>query len=309
MWAEFFPGRQLEREGLQFRINQHVEFADFWFVMGGFWREDSPSLVPKNRMIFLQTEVGTDLQHFLRPNIRRLLRRFAMSFGPLETRSIPWRQTHVFLPWRIHGLPSVSQGQTPRKRDFDFFRGLGALDKPEKISMILSSHSHLPGHRRRLRFAEDLMSVLGNTIEWFGHGVQPLEHKWDGLAPFQRTIILENNSFDYGMTEKLSDAFLCLTYPYYFGDPRATGLYPKNSFSSISGFDAYAAADFILNDLNSTPYEANLKNIVEAKNLYLDKYEVFSRVARIAKWFTELAPAGNKTLVKPFRSRDGSQYL
>ena len=76
--------------------------------------------------------------------------------------------------------------------DYDALAAM--LDVPEKtrdVSWITSTLSFLPGHKLRLRWIEALQQA--GIVDFFGRGLNPIEQKWDGLAPYRYSIAFENH--------------------------------------------------------------------------------------------------------------------
>ena len=72
------------------------------------------------------------------------------------------------------------------------------------------------------------MHVYGRTP---GHIA--LDDKTDALAPYRYSFALENHIETHHWTEKLADALLGLTLPFYAGCPNAVDYFPEESFIPI----------------------------------------------------------------------------
>ncbi|MDQ7035759.1 MAG: glycosyltransferase family 10 [Anaerolineae bacterium] len=103
---------------------------------------------------------------------------------------------HGALPWWVG-------------KSYDDLKAISAPDKPKQLSWITSNATGRHGHQQRMKFLE-LMQQHINFDLW-GKGFQPLEDKWDGLAPYRYALAIENHSSRYYWTEKLMDCFLSWT--------------------------------------------------------------------------------------------------
>ena len=55
--------------------------------------------------------------------------------------------------------------------DFDQIMNLKLPNKSKKISCVVSSRSFLPGHRKRLKWLENLRNEFGDNIDFYGKGI------------------------------------------------------------------------------------------------------------------------------------------
>lgn len=99
----------------------------------------------------------------------------------------------------------------PNWRDVD-------CTKHRMTSLIASEKAFLPLHRLRHEMAAWVRG--GNLdVDVIGRGYKPFAHKWEGLAPYRFSIVIENAIQPNYFTEKLIDAILCDTIPIYLGCP------------------------------------------------------------------------------------------
>jgi hypothetical protein len=128
-----------------------------------------------------------------------------------------------------------------------------------------------------------LKEHFGNRLDWFGNGINPLEQKWDGLAPYKYTIVLENQATSHVLTEKIQDAFLALAVPVYWGAPEAEEIFGENSFISIDIKDIHGSITLIEQLLESDSYEARLPSLLAAKAVVTDDLNHLFRMRDILK--------------------------
>jgi hypothetical protein len=151
--------------------------------------------------------------------------------------------------------------------------------KEKDVSCISSKKSFLPGHKKRLEFVEKLkMQDLG--IDFYGHGTNPINSKWDGLYPYKFSLAIENSSLPDYWTEKISDCFMAYTIPIYYGCTNIHDYFPEGSILHIDINDVDGAVKKIKDTISGDHYEKNLNALMEARNLYIKKYHFFPSLAR-----------------------------
>jgi hypothetical protein len=274
----------------EFIFNSATDYADAWFVIEGTLPNDTTCLVPENRVFFLTAEVARPVDFFASSSKwQSYLKQFTEVHSPFELDNAT--QTFPFLPWMINANHGESMfDESPR--NVEYLRSLQTLDKPKEISMFCSTQNLTADHRLRFEFAVAMNNHFGNRLDWFGNGINPLKQKWDGLAPYKYTIVLENQSTPYVITEKLQDAFLALSVPVYWGAPEAKDLFDKDSFIPIDIHDLSGSIDAIENLLQSNSYESRLTALLKAKQFIADEFNFILRMQKILN---------NPNLSKPLR--------
>lgn len=186
---------------------------DAWFIFEETLPEDNKALVPRNRVFFLGAETARPLGfYYSEPGWLDYLAQFQAVYSPQELYTDHAHLTFPFLPWMVnanHG-PELFAAAS---RGISFFQGLRTVEKTREISVFCSTKTLTPGHRVRLEFVKRLKNHFGDSLDWFGNGVNSVEEKWDGLAPYKYSLVLENQSTSYVLTEKIQDAFLSLSMP------------------------------------------------------------------------------------------------
>jgi hypothetical protein len=168
-------------------------------------------------------------------------------------------------------------------RDVEYLRALTSLDKTKEISVFCSTQNLTADHVSRFQFVAALKHHFGNRLDWFGNGINPVQQKWDGLADYKYTIVLENQSTPYVITEKLQDAFLALAFPIYWGAPEASEIFGQDSFASINIKDLSSCIDSIEQLLETDPYESKLPALLKAKTVVTDDLNFILRVQQITR--------------------------
>jgi hypothetical protein len=265
----------------EFFLNSPTDYADAWFILEGTLPEDNKCFVPENRVFFLGAETARSLGFYYEtPGWLDYLEQFTGIYSPQE---LYWENaalTMPFLPWMInanHGPDMLAKSP----RDRDFFKGLSSLEKTREISVFCSAQSMTQEHRARFRFVSALKDHFGSRLDWFGNGVNPLDQKWDGLAPYKYTIVLENQATSHVLTEKIQDAFLALAVPIYWGAPEAKDVFGENAIVTIDIKDIPGSIAQIEQILESDPYEILLPSLLTAKAVVTDELNLFIRMREI----------------------------
>jgi hypothetical protein len=104
--------------------------------------------------------------------------------------------------------------------------------------------------------------------------------KYDGLKDYNYSIALENIPSDTIFSEKLTDCILSWTIPIYSGSPKTIEYLPENSFYLID-LNKKNQIDKVKEIIENKPTEENIKALEEARNLLLDKYNIWEQIFMI----------------------------
>ncbi|WP_159085988.1 glycosyltransferase family 10 domain-containing protein [Flavobacterium faecale] len=169
--------------------------------------------------------------------------------------------SHGALPWHID-------------KDYDFLTAVKQQDlfKENKIVWITSNQQSSIGHRDRMCFLEQIKPLP--FVELYGRGINPIDDKWEVLSKSKYAIAYENFQNEYYWTEKIMDCFLSHTMPIYFGCKNMGEFFPKNSFIQMDPKDKHIEL-FLKEIVKSKRWEENKEAINEARNLVLNKYQLF----------------------------------
>lgn len=265
----------------QFYFNTPLESADAWIVIDEPPPWDQACHIPDGSLILVSAETAREPGYFFERQgmldyVQQFDRIFTFFDAPRHKATYDW----PYLPWMVNSNHGSSIYQ-PHHRDINSLRDMKFVPKSRELSVICSGRTQTSGHRMRLRFLESLHSQTSVAFDWFGNGVQPLLEKWDGLAPYKYTIVLENQANPHIVTEKLIDAFLALTYPIYWGAQDAAQIFPINSFASINISDFEGSVQLVEQILAEDPYQEFLPNLWEAKQIALNEFHFLRRLERI----------------------------
>jgi glycosyl transferase family 10 (putative fucosyltransferase) len=205
---------------------------------------------------------------------------FLSQFGVVLTSQEPLAIPH---PHAIYTQPSVRwfYGVSDRGiRTYDQMQAAPPSEKSRLISTVCSSKQQKHTlHMLRYSFTHDIRHQIPG-LDLFGHGIHPIADKADALDPYKYHIAIENHVAPHHWTEKLSDAFLGLTLPFYFGCPNVADYFPEESFIPIDIRNVEAALERIKRALADSEYERRLPYIVEARRRVLEEYNLFAALSR-----------------------------
>lgn len=209
------------------------------------------------------------------PTISYYGARFTAQFGQVLT-----SQDAGALPHR-----AAIRGQSGNKwfygRSYD---ELVAMEPPEKrllLSTVCSSKQQRHTlHAKRYNFTQQVKSALPE-MDIFGHGVRPLEKKYEALEGYAFHLAIENYSAEHHWTEKLADAFLGWTVPVYSGCTNVFDYFPRESMVLIDINDPEGALETIRKNLSFESYQRRLGAVREARQEVLQRYNLPAMVCEI----------------------------
>jgi len=210
---------------------------------------------------------------------------FLRQFGYVLTGQEDWAIRH---PGKIHSQPALRwyYGDTSRNgnidmRDYDYIASHVPEEKTRMVSTVCSTKAQKHTmHYKRVQFIERLCAELPE-LDRFGEGVREVHDKAETLDDYKYHIAIENHVCDHWWTEKLSDAFLGHTLPFYHGAPNAADYFPGDSFIAIDINDFDRSLKIIKDALAGNEYEKRIEFIREARRLCLEKYNTFATLSEI----------------------------
>lgn len=155
-------------------------------------------------------------------------------------------------------------------------------NKTHDLSMVFSpKRMRHTLHHQRYNFMCKLMRLIPE-MHVYGRGARPLgdNDKAEALNSYRYHVAIENYIGPHHWTEKLSDAFLGLTLPFYAGCTNATDYFPADSFIAIDIRDPEGTARIIRQAIENKEYEKRLPAILEARRRVLFEHNFFAVVSR-----------------------------
>ncbi len=86
--------------------------------------------------------------------------------------------------------------------------------------------------------------------------------------------------YPHHITEKLPDAFLGYTVPFYHGAPNAADYFPRESFIAIDFENYERTREIIRSTIDNDEYKDRLPYIIEARKRVLEKHNLFALLDR-----------------------------
>lgn len=259
-----------------FYVNQPIKECDWWVVYEGLLDAEETICDP-DHLIFITGEP---------PEIRGYNKKFLEQFSLVITAQANIKHRNILvrqqaLPWHI-GLRRQLNGNISALGYDDFIEN-DRLEKNSKklMSIIVSTKSYTDGHKKRLKFVEELVNHFGDHIDLFGRGFNEIEDKWRGISPYKYHVAIENSYVPDYFSEKLADAFLGLSYPIYYGCPNIFDYFPKLSLTPIDIENPAKSILTIEELIKEDAYRKRFAYLKAAKNLVLNQYNLFPMLAAI----------------------------
>jgi hypothetical protein len=215
-------------------------------------------------------------------------------FLPAEGFQTSEKYPHGFLKQFAHILTvqreikgkNVMYGQSANpwfiEKDYDELVKMQVPGKTKLISVISSNKAFTEGHRKRVKFVQNLKKHFGDRIDVFGRGINDFEKKWDVTAPYKFQIAIENDNCQDWVTEKFFDPLLTFTYPIYYGCPNLADYIDEKSFTriDINKFDeAVSIIEQLLKD--TLAYDEFMASCKRYSRIYLNELQFFPLLSSI----------------------------
>lgn len=206
---------------------------------------------------------------------------YTRQFGAVLTSQPAWALPHrqrIFSQPALHWFYGLGKQHVMSFEDL-LESPLGA--KSQTLSMVFSPKSMRHTlHHQRAALMMNLMRQLPE-MDVFGRSApHALDDKADCLRDYRYHVAIENFIGEHHWTEKLADAFLGLTLPFYAGCPNVAAYFPAQSFIPIDMRDAKGTLYTIQKALAENEYEKRLPAIREARRRVLFEYNFFAVVTR-----------------------------
>lgn len=213
-------------------------------------------------------------------SIKRYDRAFINQFGRVITSHEPAALDH---PGRVFGVPGLrwfyGMGGG-HARTYDEIVANPPRNKSDEVGMMSSTKQDKhTAHLDRYRFTMALARLMPEA-NVFGRGLRGIADKADAIDPYKYQIVIENHIADAHVSEKLTDAFLGLALPFYFGAPDIAKYFPADSVIPIDIRNPEHAVAIIRSAMAAGEYEKRLPAIEEARRRVLDEYNVMTMLVR-----------------------------
>lgn len=292
------PGSRGLWKGDEFRVNEpDLQSCDIWVVLDDVCEEEA-AFVQSGRAILITMDPPITKDY--RPGFLAQFDLVVSCHRNLKHPDV--RNEYQGQPWHL-GMNKGAQAtdrQTFRAAlGYDELFGMSLTPKTGALSVVCSVSDRLPGHRARLDFVGKLQARLGDRIDVFGRGLRPVADKYDAIAPYRCHVALENTSLPDYWTEKLADAFLGWSFPFYWGCKNIFDYFPRDSVIEID----IERPDENIDLIESIAFEGlsddRMAGLAQARSLILDRYNTFDVVRRLCRAQTPAGP--RKLTLRPQR--------
>jgi len=178
--------------------------------------------------------------------------------------------TQTCLPWHID-------------KTYDELVALDVPTKTRRISWVSSDKIFLSGHKQRMDFYHNISNDRKFDIDYFGKGINEIDDKYQALAPYKYSIAVENSQSEHYWTEKIADCFLSYTLPVYYGCTNLGDYFPEKSFVKIDINNYQESCRTIEGILKEDIWEDRIEAIKEARELVLNKYQLFPFISDLVE--------------------------
>ena len=279
-WIRQFPNNTPHWNGVEFSFGEDVESCDIVFVYDAI-PDRFTKRVSAQRSMFVASEP---------PSVKVYDEQFLSQFNFVLTPDIQTphhnkRSGPLGLPWLV-GAYDIDGKQSSTPMTYDDFKGFQP-SKSKLISVVSSNKAFTSGHQRRLDFVDKLKSHFGEKIDVFGRNINGFSDKLEVLSEYKYHIAIENSAYADYWTEKLSDTFLTLTYPIYYGSPNVGNYFDARSMTCIDIEDPANSISVIEKIIDADTFESSRLDLEKARDKILNQYNIFSilseRVHEICK--------------------------
>ncbi len=174
--------------------------------------------------------------------------------------------------------------------DHTFYRN-NSFPKTNRMSIISSNYGHKLNYLKRHALFRGLLAT-DLDIHFFGRdwNLQDPRYKGsphnksDGIVNYEYSIAIENSNYVNYLTEKFFDCTVCNTVPIYYGCPNVDDIYPSDSFIKLDFSDSIEkTVEQVVDVFKNDNYQNRLPHLLEAKDLYYTKYNMFNFLEQLIK--------------------------
>lgn len=274
------PANSYIWDDVYFHINDDFATPDAWFVIDDLPHEETVQINKKN--IFLSTGEP--------PYVKLYSARYTKQFSKVLScqKNVYIRSNGIkafpLLPWMAGAKQEDGMNKwSDDYLDYNFFYENHFRKENDKIAIITSNKRGTKGHNQRFLFVEKIAKHFPDKIELYGNGFKPIADKFDIYSKYKYVICIENCSYPSYWTEKIADAYLCESFPLYYGAPNIDNYFPPHSYTPININNPEEAIKIIQHVLENNFYERYYDSILHAKNLILNEYNMLFAIKEFVK--------------------------
>lgn len=306
--ARQLPGGFAEARGLAFTFDPDARDYDWLVVYENLprageerrpMRVEKLACAPHNTILFTTEPSG----------IKIYGRAYTRQFAHIVTSQEPFALRHPGRIWSQAGLRWFYGENSRHLMTADEIRD-HAPHKTRMLGTVCSTkrQGHTL-HRLRYDFTQAMAARIPD-LDVFGRGHRPIDDKAEAVDPYKYHLAIENHLAPHHFTEKLADAFLGLSLPFYFGAPNAADYFPAESFIAIDIRKPDEAYRIMTEAMAGGEYEKRLPAIREARRRVLEDHNIFALIANVIERNATAAPGdGTATLKSQRAARRGKPLL
>ena len=266
--------------------SSHVRQVSFTFgttvpddadVLIGFSRSSYTvkTYVPKDRTIFIAGE--PDVIH---PYSRRFLDQYGLVLTTSKKILNTEKRYRSTCPHWFAGYDFSGRGA---HRGYDWFKELKKPQtKEDKIAIVTSNKVGTQYHRKRMLLVDTLIDKIPDHIVVYGRGFETIDDKADALLPYKFNLAVENGEGPHVWTEKLTDPWLCWSFPFYAGCSNVADYFPRDGFEMINLNDPVAEAERMVKEMENGRWEVAQPAIADAREKVLEEENIMILMANLA---------------------------
>lgn len=214
-------------------------------------------------------------------SIKSYFNDYTKQFGHVLTSQPEWALPHQN---RIYSQPALQWFYGLSK---DSTLAFEDIEKPlidiknKTLSTVCSNKQQTHTmHDQRYNFTQELKNRIDQLCV-YGKGVNPINDKADAINEFKYHLVIENYIGNHHFTEKIADAFLGESLPFYVGAPNLKDYIPEKSFIQLDINDIEKSAETIINSINNNEFEKRYESIREAKGIFMNSLNIFNTIEKI----------------------------
>lgn len=266
--ASPFPQQSPGGKGIwgdyQFVFSNDTGQYDYWVVVDEVMPRVETCKVSKRNTIFLTAEP---------PHISSYPVAFLNQFGTVATCHQSIISNPLVRANKVVSHPALAWFSN---KTYDELTEMQDFPKTKLMSLITSTKD-----RQRYDFALAMKDHFGEDLDLMGRGIKPVTDKWDAHADYKYSIVLENRSCPDYFSEKLTDCYLALSYPFYYGSDIGK-YYPIGAFTKINIDDVDGSIKIISDTISQKNHlELIRRQLLVARNWSLNQYSFFPTVVSI----------------------------
>ena len=194
-----------------------------------------------------------------------------------------WNNTgYLFTKWSYR---NTSYGGT--YKSYDELMNEAITEKTEEICCILSNKEMNEGHRLRKEFTEKMLNKYPSLHLYggvsFANKTLPNNNKYDTLVKYKYSLGFDNQDhIDNFFGTQFTDALLAECCPIFWCGTDLSKYFPEGSFIQLNIRDKNEV-ERIIDIIENDDFSKRIPAIKEAKNLLLNKYNIWPTIKNIIK--------------------------